>query len=458
MESPQRRSDGGASIREALLHQTITYAIDKVPFYAEFRGRKGVELAELPIVDADLISNDLYQFTVLTRFPDFFLQSGGTTGGAPSIIIRNLDEFEISYFDKTGLEPRQYFDPHQFETFVLNLVDLNHGLSFQPPHGQPVINVPIEHGGNLEVIVRLLDRGMVIAGCQKHVSQLVGSITKLKVLTAHLQRLGRSPKRDWAIKCITTYGFHTSRYWQSLLESFWGAKVDAIYGLTEFNTAFARQCRGCSGFVLPDTVYPEFLRPDNRAPVQSGDAILVLTSLYPFVQVMPRIRYWTGDLVTVGRRHCTVCNSSSFRFRGRANYSLVACNHADCEALISPVDLVEVADELADVAVDDTFQQILYHRDPSPSDNTPPVGYPAINIEVEKSGENDAILRLRIETIFDPISDPGRAALLRRNFIDLLNSNRANLEQEMRMAQARLEIELLPPGGLRAQGRFATPC
>jgi len=437
-----------------LLAATLRHAADNIPFYNYLKDRDKLDILEFPVVFEHQICSRLSDFIFLSRYPDFVLESGGTTGKDPSIIFRNLEEFQQTFSFQHGVRPGEYFDPSCFSSFAINLIDYNHGFSIQPSHGQPVISLPLENSGHIKVIIKILDEGLRIAGQHKSASHLVGSINKIKILTSHLMNLGRSPSTEWDVAHITTHGFHASRIWRSRLESFWGAHVESMYGLTEFNTSASRECPGCGGFRLPKTVHSEMLRPDTLTRIGEGDGVLVLTSLYPFVKVMPRIRYWTGDMFRTGQgdKACLVCGGKSLRFRGRADYCLINADEKRFEVLVSPIDIVEAVEALDDVAVDDRFQQILYDRDSLSFEQGMSVGCPAIHISIENNTENHSrTMRLKVEVSFDPNQYPSRASNVCEELLAGLAYGSPDWSQKMSEASAAVDIQILPKGALRSQ-------
>lgn len=89
-----------------------------------------------------------------------------------------------------------------------------------------------------------------------------------------------------------------------LVETAWKARLSAFYSLMEVVGSHAR-CSLTGDYHFDLLAYPEFLDPTTKTPVAPGeDGVLVLTSLYPFQQAQPMIRYWTGDIFTLKNSPC----------------------------------------------------------------------------------------------------------------------------------------------------------
>lgn len=81
----------------------------------------------------------------------------------------------------------------------------------------------------------------------------------------------------------------------------WGAQLTGFYSMAEVAGAH-RRCQYSGRYEFDFKAYTEFLDPISQQPVPDGEeGVLVLTSLYPFQQAQPMVRYWTGDVFTVHR-------------------------------------------------------------------------------------------------------------------------------------------------------------
>jgi phenylacetate-coenzyme A ligase PaaK-like adenylate-forming protein len=87
-----------------------------------------------------------------------------------------------------------------------------------------------------------------------------------------------------------------------------------------------RRCPYTGRYDFDFMAFAEFLHPETKEPVAEGEeGVLVLTSLHPFQQAQPLVRYWTGDVFT---RHAPPPEAgavpASGTFRGRAHECIAA--------------------------------------------------------------------------------------------------------------------------------------
>jgi hypothetical protein len=102
---------------------------------------------------------------------------------------------------------------------------------------------------------------------------------------------------------------------------------------------------------------PEVVHPHTLEPLRSGVGVLLLSGLYPFVQQMPLVRYFTGDLVEI------VAGPESpaglqVRYRGRITRSLLDLSGPEPAPLLLSGLLYETLLELPDIAVTPRFPDL----------------------------------------------------------------------------------------------------
>ena len=334
----------------------MRHARDSIPYYRERAGVLCDDLSSFPVIDARFLHDNLHSLYRLERFPDFVLQTGGTTG-TPLILLRVIDEVEAVFQDRLGLAPGRFLNRESYDAFVLRLIDFNHGTVVDPPHGQPVVAAPLENPTNFKNVVRLLDEGLYIAGRQVLAGVIVGSTAKLELLTSYLEMNEIAPRQRWDVKLIVAHGSRLAVCARERLETCWGVRVSTAYGLTEFALALSLECGGCGRLLIPDPVMHEILAPSSHARSDSGEGVLVLTGLVPFMRVQPLIRYATGDLVRHAPLDCDECAGESVTLLGRAQDALIVDDGLRPSVLMTSDDVVEALTGDPAVQIDDRYQR-----------------------------------------------------------------------------------------------------
>ncbi|MCA8960598.1 MAG: hypothetical protein KDC38_08795, partial [Planctomycetes bacterium] len=285
-------------MREELLARTLEYVTERVPYYRDLVSRGGIPdpsaLESYPVVDAQCMSEHLQDFLVLDRFPEQVLVTGGTTG-RPSLVFRSIDEYERMWERQFGLAPGEMLPLEKMRGFKIFACDMTHGAYFDAPHGQPLIRLPFKKTLHAKIVQRFIDEGLRVGGTVLPANSLEMEFIDLKLFTAFLIGQGVDPAAT-SVRRLTSYGYHTPKGWRKRFEEVWGAKFSTFYGLSEFNLANMREIADDGSFQIPVQVVPELFAPDRSGPLpddEAGDGVLVLTSLAPYVEIQPRIRYWT---------------------------------------------------------------------------------------------------------------------------------------------------------------------
>lgn len=411
-----------------------------MPFYRE-RARPGAHLDEFPLIDRDVVQRHFSRFLAATRFPDFIVMSGGTTGQVVNATIRNEEEYDAAYRYLNGSPSGAVPGLDEIDRFGLDVYFNTNGYTRRKPKGWPLVSIPLERKVHADLITRLLTEGFELGGRVFPAGYLQAQNALHRVLAGYYAVADEAPD-SFELDSVFGYGSHITRVWHERLRALWGAEVVTSYGLCEFAGANAAPCSECGGLHYL-TAWQEFLSPRDLSPVDAGDAVLVLTSLVPFVTVQPRIRYVTGDLVTIVGP-CRASGVVGFRFRGRERSSVVDDAGGTAQVLLSEVDLLEVLDQLDGVHA---------HRHPSEIQlwddgdlRRPPfrMGLPQFEID-GSSFADDGTLRIRVAVAFDPAAERAAARRFEAALLELLHAETPALNER----EARVTVELARPGELR---------
>lgn len=437
--------------REHRLAATILHVASRVPWYREhFAGRAltpdRLRLADFPIVDAATIKRDFTKFYVMDRFPDFIITTGGTSTGVPSIIPRNIDEYEAAWHAGTGQRPGEMMDTSRVPHCMVHLLDNDHGFVFGARHGQPIIGLPLVDQGHAEVVRRFIQEGVVVAGRRIPVRALSGSIGRLKAITAYLHAAGMDT-RNAGIAMMLAYSWHATRFWRKIFQDVWGAQTAAAFGMTEINIENPSQCPGCGGYHYQTGVIAEYLHPRTREAADQGDAVLTLTTLVPMTTVSPRIRYWTNDLVRP-LPACPRVGERGFRFVGRLESCLVVEEGAQARTILAPPDVLEVLEATPEVAMHGSYFTDFFAKAVAEGRPVLRPGIPVWAMDVSPTG---AVIW--VELVFDPRVDGARAEHVGRRISDGLHAQVPRLQQDQWDRGLKVDIRLLGPGELKRMGR-----
>lgn len=321
----------------------------------------------------------------------------------------------------------------QDDGLVLEVRAVHHGVEHLAPRPH-WLRVPWSYSKNaFRLVESLLSRPQ--PGGQR-VARLLINAGALMPLTAHLLERGVDARR-FGVRGISTTGFRLSPHWRARVREAWGAPVFDNFSLSEIPSP-ALECPRC-GFNhwLPPPVWPEVVDPVTRAPVRRGVGVLVLTTLWPFVQAMPLLRYWTGDLVEVGPA-CPETGERGVRFRGREGQSVLGPDGV----LVAAQDVVDALEA-----------EPLVARHPHPVEQlglTRATDCGAVKFELSgppgRRGAGD--VTLRVELKFDPRAYPADAEALGQRVAHALLLASPPLRRRERARTGELVVDLVGPGTL----------
>lgn len=268
---------------------------------------------------------------------------------------------------------------------------------FSPRHGMrrsegpDRVMLPVTpHVNTVDVLLDLLagsGRGRIHA--------MVTPLSALKWITVALQERSVSPA-SLGVQDIGTTGYTLTWHARRWLARAWNARLWDNYSLSEVG-GYAWECEACEHLHWegPPVIF-ERVDPLTGGPVTGNLGELVLTTLVPHVQLMPLVRYATGDLVRVGPR-CAATGSRGVQFLGRVQHSLVRKVRGQTRYAVLARDLLEWAEATPDV---------MQH--PHPMEQLGQV--PPSDLGVPKAVVDAGTHTVNVELRFDPARYPERAA------------------------------------------------
>lgn len=335
-----RRVSLADQVRESLLPRTLDHARLVSPFYARrlcnIDSRRPVTLADLPAIPlltkADLTEN--YDAICRPLGPPQFVMYTSGTEGRELLVPVSAEEIEAGEKYFVDILPEDVEKP-----LTLSLVRVGHGGQWFSPR-VPTIPAHVVFGP--EQVISLLRRRYSFPGVEQRISVVEGNLLTLRALTSQLRMLGVDG-REFGVKVVLTTGWYLTAPQRRELERFWSATVIDRYGVTEVN-GDAKQCLRCGQFHFDPVVIPEVVHPITKTPVDEGVGGIVLTGLWPFNQVAPKIRYEIGDVVRVTPRPACGISDPAFTFLGRHKQSVFIVDGTDIRYLLFPTEFADVLD------------------------------------------------------------------------------------------------------------------
>lgn len=393
-------------LRDALIQETISRAIAGSSFYRSLYARSNLrsdavvstsDLARLPIVTkAELRAAGRSALAHADTTVVSHVQNTSGSTGQRFFLFRSLAEVQFisDFFGDLAKSAPPLSGP---VPLLLQLQYPYHGTSTPVPGRAFVLTTAVHDPMLLDHAVEHLEREWTLPGVEPRVSLISGGASGVFELTNHVTRAGIDCRRDFAVRHIALEGDHITPRWRQVLESTWGATIHARYSMSEIFGG-ATHCAACGGYHFDPHVVPEIVDRETKERLPSGTGVLVLTSLFPFVQLQPMIRYWTGDLFRLDPDRCW---SPSYDFLGRLDHSLFWPAGATVP-LLAGVHVIEAVDDIPEAS-----RGLSGHRDkgelafagsiPHCRGIVREDGRPAITIEVECAANLDLFPARRAE-------------------------------------------------------------
>ncbi len=247
---------------------------------------------ELPVLTKDMVRRNGDGALAEGSTTTYLQHTSGTTG-EPLLVHRN--QAEVSNIAEFFGSVRSEAATGKHQPIFLSMANVVHGTATPMPSSAFVINGACYDEATCNSTRSLLLRGYSISGFESRVSAISGPLEQLIYFTQYLIECGIDP-RDVGLKFVSVYSSNLSPVYYHFLKEHWGSLIANYYSLTEIFGG-ARSING-EPFEFDIHVIPEILQANGKPSPPGAVGRLVLTSLYPFVQRQPFIRYETGDLAS----------------------------------------------------------------------------------------------------------------------------------------------------------------
>lgn len=459
MDGPTRQ------LRDTLLAETLRHAVARSAFYARSLGetvhavRRVEDLAALPTIDKETLALHACEMLTSAEFPVRTGLSSGTTYGRstgaavpgavagwsghagpavvpPTVTYQSREEQEVHQ----ELLRRMSAGTAGPVALSLSIHGAHHGDTFLRPAPGTFL-APLEKPFHFTHVAGLLRSRFSFEGCTSRIEYISGSLTQLKLLAFLAIRDDPGLFGECSLKGIYSNGFYVTRRWRGFLENAYRTPLTDIFGISEIAGANCTECQGCGGFHLPPFVIPEVLTCRSQGSPDEQFGELVLTSLYPFTQMQPLIRYRTGDLVKV-LPQCPLVDDLGFRPFGRLYKSVI---DPSLGVLLPSACVMEAVDEFPEVARSGSTLLQLFRLDDA-------YGTPKYEVTSRReSGGGRNVVRLVIELVFHPQLYPERAKAIEASLAADLARATAAATKALQQGRLVLEVSAVSPGTLAVE-------
>ena len=440
----------GAAFADELIGETVRRAFD-APFYAQLYGAAGLgpdvvgsvsELHRLPITDKEMLRQAGRSVLCGRYLSDLsHIQHTSGTTAAPFLIHRSRAEAKFIHDFFTGLNSGAVTSKSPVP-LMLQTQLADHGVPTSVPAHLFVLPFSVGDEYLVDHALHFLGREFDLPGVESRVSIISGNQTPVLVLTNYAIEKGINCRADFEVKAIHVHGRYLTRRWRNVLETTWGAAVHDRYSTGEIFGG-ANDCSGCGGYHFDPLVVPELVTSGSRQPVEVGTGVLLLTSLFPFVQLQPMIRYSTDDLFDV---RPSICPRPSFWYRGRVSHTLFDPADPDV-VLLTGVDVIEAIESTPAVSRGTRFRDLVRAQYQQAGGEIRVKG-------IVELGRGRLDVRIVIELVFPPELYPDRAHDIRTGVEERLLHCSATLSEGAADDRITLSVSLVGPGALDPMMKF----
>ncbi len=294
-----------------LVHQTLKHAFENVPYYRKLAQQTGFkvesfknleDLEKIPPLENKLVRNDPSRFLAENMIERIVTmrRSSGTTSTPVRVYISRDEIDAAAYYSRIMKSYIQDDINHKnISLFVgnMNLI-LMHVLS----EFTIVSEVDYLPGREFDKVIEDLLYEYKLPNFPNRISTVtVGTARVIRLLTKALIKKGIDPNSLGITKFVVLDSVSEST--KKWIKETWNADVNCIFSLAEC-AGGAYQCE-YGNYHYDICSYPEIIDVEKLNPAKEGEeGRLLLTTLYPFQQTMPLIRYVTGDIVIKGPDVC----------------------------------------------------------------------------------------------------------------------------------------------------------
>ena len=347
-----------STLRGRLLQETVAWCRASSEFYRGRFAHAGEindlgDIVRLPVLTREDVTDNHAALRCDGSLPAAVQHTTGTTGAFLQVYRGANEQAFVWQFMAAQAQQTPLPSPRPLHLVLANAY---HGALTPMPTRAYVMSVGVHDRAQASQARQVLETTYDLADVAPRVSVVSGTERMVKALTAYLVAdgfdLAASPVRR-----VDLFGGHVTPRVKALLGRLWNADVTDHYSLTEMFGGASEV--GVGGpWIFDPHVIAEAVHPRTYEPVTVGEVgVLLLTSLYPFTQAMPLIRYVTGDLVRVVAP-ADAPGGLQVRYLGRTARSVVDADGPTVQPLLLSGPLYEAVESLPDVAIAPRFAEL----------------------------------------------------------------------------------------------------
>lgn len=423
--------------RDGLLRKTIRHAIRNCSFYKDFYHgvdvdciRGADDLGELPLLTKKDVMEHNEEMISKSCPPDIFQFTSGR--GDPStriVVYRSRKELESCKL-LTQRVSKKLEGP---KPLTLSFVLTGHGEPITSyVSSMPIIEILLTNPTRLERAAEMLFKEHHTLGQEAFVSRITGNLVSIQRFTLYLLDEGLKPS-DSRVEEIHITGDYATSMARGMLSSTWNAVIRDTYSLAEI-LGGASNCEKCGKYHFAPYAIPEILDPTTKRPIDSGIGVVAFTTLFPFVQTQPFIRYWTEDLVELYPTRCPkdLWHEKSIEPRGRLMHS-ICYDKRGTTFVLSSSEIQEVLSRMPDIKT----------SCPMPTRHGRIVRYlgnPIFEVEEKERVDGNCMISLTAELRYHRALFPDRLKNLETHILRELCRGNKSLDRALHNGEIEFEI------------------
>jgi phenylacetate-CoA ligase len=395
-----------------LLKQTLAYAGANVPYYKQlFQENRfkpddfqaAADLRRLPPLRKSTISSNLASFLSRQATVTSIVCTSGTTGLRLPRFIGDEEDEACRLLEK--IDAVAHGRRQEKREILLRVLPAMRRYS-RPIRSRDHLQITVTLNWDYpryytrvdyyDFVIRQLFEEFPVPGTEGRVTIVhVTPPFVIRLLADEIAARSMALKETRVHTIVCSGGLLSDRI-RRLIEEEWGAEALSVYSMTEANATAAECPKFRNRYHFNAAAYLEVVDPRTMDPVPEGrEGQLLVTTLHPFQQAQPFIRYDSGDVVM---NHGVACACGAIartvEFRGRREHCLDLGDLVPASAGRRHVASADIQNVLEDIP------------------EVPSLLYPRFDLKRQEGKSGSVVVQLNAEANY--VTDTSMAARLTR--------------------------------------------